>query len=139
MAAEKPAARISDLHVCPSSSGPVPHVGGPVLSGSPNVLIGGLSAARVSDSVNCVGPPDQIMMGSPSVLINGLMAARQGDPTAHGGMIVAGCPTVLIGVGAAGATPPPELGAGATSSAQSDAMREAAHRHLPFAAICKLP
>ena len=37
------------------------------------------------------------MHGSPTVLIGNLMAARMGDPTAHGGTIVLGLPTVLIG------------------------------------------
>jgi uncharacterized Zn-binding protein involved in type VI secretion len=45
----------------------------------------------------CVGPPDAIAMGSPTVLIGNLMAARMGDPTIHGGSIVIGCPTVMIG------------------------------------------
>ena len=71
--------------------------------GSPNVFIGGLPAARVTDPVTCVGPPDAIVMGSPTVLINGLMAARMGDQTTHGGVIVGGCGTVLIGTGSAGA------------------------------------
>jgi hypothetical protein len=44
-----------------------------------------------------------IAMGSPTVLIGGLMAARLGDPTAHGGVIMMGCPTVMIGVSAQGA------------------------------------
>lgn len=118
MAGEKPAARITDMHACPESNGPVPHVGGPIISGSPDVLIGGLPAARVTDKLTCVGPPDTIVMGSPMVLINGLMAARMGDQTAHGGVIVGGCGTVLIGtsgsassgdlgaVGAGPVTPP---------------------------------
>ena len=45
----------------------------------------------------CVGPPDVIAMGSFTVLIGGMPAARMGDMTAHGGTIVLGCPTVLIG------------------------------------------
>jgi uncharacterized Zn-binding protein involved in type VI secretion len=62
------------------------------------VLIGGLPAARVGDMAICVGPPDAIIPpGSPTVLIGGLPAARMGDMTAHGGVIVVGCPTVLIG------------------------------------------
>jgi uncharacterized Zn-binding protein involved in type VI secretion len=95
----KPAARISDMHVCPMVTGLVPHVGGPVLPpGCPTVLIGGLPAARVSDMATCVGPPDVILPpGSPTVLIGGMPAARMGDMTAHGGVIVLGCPTVLIG------------------------------------------
>jgi hypothetical protein len=45
----------------------------------------------------CVGPPDVIVKGSPTVIINGMMAARIGDTTAHGGVIVVGLPTVVIG------------------------------------------
>jgi uncharacterized Zn-binding protein involved in type VI secretion len=93
----KPAARITDMHVCPLVNGVVPHVGGPIILGSPNVLIGGLPAARVTDMATCVGPPDVIILGSMTVLINGLPAARMGDQTAHGGTIVLGCLQVLIG------------------------------------------
>ncbi|MDJ0753557.1 MAG: PAAR domain-containing protein [Ardenticatenaceae bacterium] len=93
----KPAARLTDMHVCPLVTVLVPHVGGPIVLGSPNVLIGGLPAARLTDMLTCVGPPDMIAMGSSSVLINGLPAARLGDQTAHGGTIVAGFPQVLIG------------------------------------------
>jgi uncharacterized Zn-binding protein involved in type VI secretion len=75
----------------------VPHVGGPILPpGGVTVLIGGLPAARATDMCTCVGPPDVIAMGSTKVLIKGLPAARVLDPTAHGGMIVLGCFTVLI-------------------------------------------
>jgi uncharacterized Zn-binding protein involved in type VI secretion len=93
----KPAARVADMHTCPLVTGVVPHVGGPILSGAPTVLIGNLPAARVGDPVTCVGPPDTIVQGSASVLIAGMPAARMGDATAHGGVIVVGCPTVLIG------------------------------------------
>jgi uncharacterized Zn-binding protein involved in type VI secretion len=93
-----PAARITDMHVCPMVTGIVPHVGGPILPpGCPTVLIGGLPAARITDMATCVGPPDVIIMGSPTVLVGNLMAARIGDPTAHGGVIVLGCFTVIIG------------------------------------------
>jgi len=94
----KPAARISDMHVCPMITGTVPHVGGPILPpGSNNVLIGGLPAARVGDMATCSGPPDSIVSGSATVLINGMPAARLGDSTAHGGSIILGEMTVLIG------------------------------------------
>jgi len=77
---------------------PVPHVGGPITGpGCPTVLIAGLPAARVGDMAVCVGPPDSIIKGSATVLIGGVPAARMGDPTAHGGRIVLGVPTVLIG------------------------------------------
>ena len=93
-----PAARLTDNHVCPMVTGGVPHVGGPIVSpGCPTVLIGDLIAARVTDMLICAGPPDVIVKGSNSVLIGGLPAARIGDPTVHGGVIVMGLPTVLIG------------------------------------------
>lgn len=86
------------MHVCPMVTGVVPHVGGPILPPcEPTVLTGFLPAARVTDMLTCVGPPDIIAMGSPTVLVGGLMAARIGDPTAHGGVIVLGCFTVIIG------------------------------------------
>lgn len=94
----QPAARATDMHVCPMFDGPIPHVGGPILPpGCPTVLIGSLPAARVSDKAVCVGPPDTIVLGSFTVLIGKLPAARMGDLTAHGGTIVLGLPTVLIG------------------------------------------
>ncbi len=93
-----PAARIADLHTCPLSSGPVPHVGGPITGPSvPTVLIGGMPAAVVGDICVCVGPPDTIVKGSGTVLIGGKPAARMGDSTAHSGVIVQGYPTVMIG------------------------------------------
>jgi uncharacterized Zn-binding protein involved in type VI secretion len=92
-----PAARVGDMHSCPIVTGTVPHVGGPILPpGGVPVLIGGMPAARAGDLATCVGPPDTISLGSFSVLIGGRPAARMGDLTAHGGTIVAGCPTVLI-------------------------------------------
>jgi uncharacterized Zn-binding protein involved in type VI secretion len=55
-----------------------------------------MPAARVGDMLTCSGPPDTIVAGSATVLIGGMPAARMGDSTAHGGVIVAGCPTVII-------------------------------------------
>jgi uncharacterized Zn-binding protein involved in type VI secretion len=92
-----PAARIMDPHVCPMVTGIVPHVGGPISMGSPNVITGKMLQARVGDMCVCVGPPDVIAKGSATVLVNNMLAARLGDLTAHGGTIVMGCPTVLIG------------------------------------------
>jgi len=93
-----PAARIGDMHTCPLvNPGPVPHVGGPIVKGQPNVLIGFMPAARMSDQCVCVGPPDMIAKGSVTVMIGNMMAARMGDLTVHGGVIVAGCPQVMIG------------------------------------------
>jgi uncharacterized Zn-binding protein involved in type VI secretion len=93
-----PAARITDMHACPAVNGVVPHVGGPIVGpGAATVLIGGLPAAVVGDNCTCTGPPATVAMGSTTVLICGKPAARLGDTTAHGGSIVAGLPTVLIG------------------------------------------
>ena len=93
-----PAARVTDLHVCPMVTGVVPHIGGPILPPcAMTVIIGGLPAARISDMAVCVGPPDIIVKGSSSVLIEYLPAARMLDNTAHGGIIVLGCFTVIIG------------------------------------------
>src|SRR5262249_38683449 len=113
-----PAARVTDMHTCPKvEPGPVPHVGGPLLpAGEPTVLIGFMPAARQGDMAVCVGPPDAVAQGEPTVLIGNQPAARLGDPMQHGGAIVVGCPTVLIG-----------------SSAQSDAL----HTDLPFCEECE--
>jgi uncharacterized Zn-binding protein involved in type VI secretion len=93
------AARAGDMHVCPMvDPGPKPHVGGPVMPpGTPTVLIGGMPAAVVGDKCTCAGAPDSIVKGSGTVMIGGKPAARMGDSTAHGGSIVAGCATVIIG------------------------------------------
>ena len=96
------AARIGDMHTCPmqtpNPAGSIPHVGGPILPpGSITVLIANQPAATMGDMCTCVGPPDSVIMGSGTVMIGGKPAARMGDSTAHGGSIVAGCPTVIIG------------------------------------------
>ncbi len=97
-----PAARITDMHVCPMVTGVVPHVGGPILPPcEPTVLIGYLPAARITDMLTCVGPPDVILI--------------IGDPTAHGGVIMLGCFTVIIG----------EVGMGGAGSPQGAAMSAA--------------
>ncbi len=94
----QPAARVGDMHVCPMVTGLVPHVGGPILPPcAVTVLIGAMPAARVGDMAVCVGPPDVIALGSFTVLIMNQPAARMGDLTVHGGSIVIGCPTVLVG------------------------------------------
>ncbi len=93
----QPAARATDLQTCPMLTVLVPHVGGPITLGAPTVLVSGLPQARLGDMHQCVGPPGAIAFGSVTVLVAGQPAARMGDPTAHGGVIVGGCPTVLIG------------------------------------------
>jgi len=96
-----PAARITDMHTCPLQTPgvpPIPHVGGPIVGpGAANVLIGGMPAAVVGDTATCVGPPDSLVQGSATVMIGGRPAVRMGDSTAHGGSVVLGNPTVVIG------------------------------------------
>jgi uncharacterized Zn-binding protein involved in type VI secretion len=116
-----PAARITDMHTCPMvNPGPVPHVGGPEVSGSPDVITGYMPQGRVDDTLICVPATDKISMGSSNVKVNGKMAARLGDPTVHGGVIVAGCPTVIIG-----------------ESSQSFTLRSAAASGVPFCEECE--
>lgn len=92
-----PAARVTDMVICPAVTVLVPHVGGPIATGVPNVLIDKLMAARIGDITTCVGPPGVIAAGSATVMIGGQPAARMGDVAGHGGTIVGGCPRVLIG------------------------------------------
>jgi uncharacterized Zn-binding protein involved in type VI secretion len=125
-----PAARITDMHVCPMFNGPVPHVGGPISLGEFTVLTGMLPQARLGDMAICVGPPDIIAKGSAGVLVGKKPAARMLDNCAHGGMIVLGLPTVLIGeVGGGGGG-----GAGAASvgTGQSGSYSQSGAKLLAF-------
>ncbi|MCA9024276.1 MAG: PAAR domain-containing protein [Planctomycetaceae bacterium] len=93
-----PAARVGDDHECTEVTGVVPHVGGPILGpGAVNVLLEGMPASIVGDECECEGPVDMTVMGSATVMISNKPSVRQDDETEHGGMIVAGAPTVLIG------------------------------------------
>ncbi len=107
----KPAARLTDFHACPMVTPgvpPIPHVGGPIIgSGCLTVLIAGMPAAVMGDQCMCTGPPDVAILGSTGVFIGKKMALRMGDSTAHGGTIVAGAPTVLIGEMKPGGPPAP--------------------------------
>jgi uncharacterized Zn-binding protein involved in type VI secretion/pimeloyl-ACP methyl ester carboxylesterase len=149
----KPAARIGDMHVCPMVTPgvpPIPHVGGPVIGpGCPTVLIGGMPAAVMGDMCTCVGPPDSIVLGSTGVMIGNKPAARMGDMCAHGGSIVVGCPTVLIGEMSPGSPPPPpviKMIMGESSNLTSDmsqktaqvvALKRAAESGAPFCEKCE--
>jgi uncharacterized Zn-binding protein involved in type VI secretion len=123
----QPAARLTDMHVCPMVTGVVPHVGGPIVSpGAPTVLTCKLPQARMTDMCVCVGPPDMIISPcAPTVLVSNLPAARMGDMTVHGGVIVLGCFTVLIGNngGSAGA------GGGAVAPPMTPECAELAEAH----------
>lgn len=150
----KPAARITDMHVCPMVTPglpPIPHVGGPVTGpGCPTVLIGGLPAAVMGDICVCTGPPDTIVLGSTGVMIGGKPAARMGDTCAHGGTITLGCPTVLIGESGSGggggfSNMPVQVLLNVMNSMpgsiqpkvkQIVAMKEAARNGIPFCEKC---
>lgn len=97
----QPAARVGDMHTCPMATPgtpPIPHVGGPITGpGCAQCLVGFMPAAVAGDMAVCVGPPDPLPKGSVKVLIGGRPALRMGDSSGHGGVIVSGLPTVLIG------------------------------------------
>ena len=141
----KPAARLTDMHVCPMVTPglpPIPHVGGPITGpGAPTVLIGGMPAAVMGDMCTCVGPPDTIILGSVGVMIGGKPAARMGDSCAHGGTIVLGCPTVLIGEVGSSSSVLMEGAVGMPAAAvemvaQVAALLNAASNNTPFCAEC---
>mgnify|MGYP000565901740 CR=1 FL=1 len=93
-----PAARLTDNHVWPMVTVLVPHVGAPIVGpGVPTVMIEKMPAAVMGDNCVCVGPPDTIAKGSATVMIGGKPSARLGDTTAHGGSVVLGEFTVMIG------------------------------------------
>lgn len=97
------AARISDHHSCPKVE-PPPHMGGPIVKGSANVLVEDLPAARAKEdytgdfAICAAGGPDYLAQGCPTVLINDMLACRVDDLTQHGGVIVGHAATVEIGV-----------------------------------------
>jgi uncharacterized Zn-binding protein involved in type VI secretion len=143
----QPAARIGDMHVCPMVTGIVPHVGGPIMPPCmPTVITGSMPQARVTDMCVCVGPPDVIVKGAMTVLVGGMPAARMGDMTAHGGVIVMGFPTVLIGdagggggAGGGGSAVMASSGVGGPANdmkAQAKALIGAAKDGTPFCEVC---
>jgi uncharacterized Zn-binding protein involved in type VI secretion len=95
-----PAARKGDMQTCPLvDPGPTPHVGGPIIEGEPSVFIEGRLAARIGDKALCtpVGKSPMIGSGSATVIIGNQRAARLGDTMCHGGVVVTGAATVIIG------------------------------------------
>ena len=123
----RPAARLTDMHTCPMvDPGPKPHVGGPIVGpGVEKVLIGNMPAAVLGDEAACAGAPDKIVTGSTTVLIGNKPAARMGDMTSHGGVIVKGLSSVLIGDGV-GSVP-----------GQLDVLRDAARNGSAFCPECE--
>ena len=89
---------------------------GPMKTGSPNVIVNGQPAGRVTDTgihSSCCGANEWMAVkGSPNVKINGLDAHRLGDDTQHcGGMgtSIEGSPNVIVNVGAGAAPAPPPM------------------------------
>lgn len=145
----KPAARITDMHTCPMATPgtpPIPHVGGPILPpAAVTVFTGKLPQARVGDMAVCVGPPDTIAVGSATVFVCNMPAARMGDQTVHGGVIVKGEFTVLIGDaggggggggGGAGMLPIAAEHRDTLAQAMAKAMAAAAKEGKPFCEQC---
>lgn len=63
-------AGMTDTHVCPQPSGPIPHGPGVVTKGSKSVFINGLPACREGDKIfEAAGGPDPIQLGCQTVLI----------------------------------------------------------------------
>ena len=119
------AARITDATLCAYTSAHCPHpmydsdgnyIGkehpggstpGNINSGSSNVIINGLKAARITDTTKettspyCTSGTGTISAGSSTVFINGLKAARLGDlvvpHTDVNGTIISGSGDVIIG------------------------------------------
>ncbi|MGE8500346.1 MAG: PAAR domain-containing protein [Pseudomonas sp.] len=87
----KPAARVTDPTTCPLPG----HGITPISSGSPNVLLDNLPAARQGDRVAC----GSLLTGNlvSNVLINGKPVATVGSTGSHGDHVAGGSATVLIG------------------------------------------
>jgi uncharacterized Zn-binding protein involved in type VI secretion len=66
---DQPAARVTDLHICPLSTGSVPHVGGPMIVGALSVMVGNQPQSREGDALTCTGPPDAVATGCPTVMV----------------------------------------------------------------------
>ncbi len=100
-----PPATILNQHTCLLQTPaivPIPHAGGGmVMAGCPQVMIGGMPAARSVDQTLCTGPPphpDIVGVGSATVMIGGMPAARGADMMNVGGGALLPKPgTVIIG------------------------------------------
>jgi uncharacterized Zn-binding protein involved in type VI secretion len=62
----------ADIHTCATPLPIPPHGPGVVIDGSQTVLINGLQASRMGDTIlEAVGPPNKIVKGEMTVLIGG--------------------------------------------------------------------
>lgn len=130
----KPAARVSDTDACPRSG----HGPNPVATGSPDVLINNLPAARVGDPAGC---GDAISAGIATILVNGKPIAHLGSATAHGGVIVSGSGDVLVGTSGGGAIGSPVGALHLSSSITRTAVTAGtlAKKSGPFATAASTP
>lgn len=87
----KPAARKSDLYSCPLPG----HGINPIASGSPDVFFDGLPAATQGDTCTCGSALSSGL--SATVFINGKNAATSDTEGTHGGIVIGGSGTVIIG------------------------------------------
>ena len=76
-----------------NAQSPGPPSSAPIIQGSPDVSVGGNSAARRGDATKSGAP---VVQGSPDVFINGKPAALMGDRTACGAAVVGGSSNVFV-------------------------------------------
>lgn len=124
-----PSARISDAHACPI------HGGGAIVTGFPTVLVGSMPASRITDIAMCGPIPNALVSGSMTVLIGKSPASRITESLAHGGKVVSGFPTVLIGDKGGGPVPPAHGPVGGMSR-QAAALLAAQASNAPLCEVC---
>jgi len=92
----KPAARLGDAVACPKCGTTA------LVQGSSNVFFDGLPAATLGHACSCGAAVSAAVI--PNVLINGQPAAVLGSITSHGGVVIGGSGTVIIGTQGSGAS-----------------------------------
>ncbi|WP_158896604.1 MULTISPECIES: PAAR domain-containing protein [unclassified Pseudomonas] len=91
----KPAARLGDAVACPQCGTTA------LVQGSTDVAFDGLPAATLGHACGCGAALSAAVI--PTVLINGRPAAVLGSLTSHGGVVIGGSGSVIIGLDAGGA------------------------------------
>ncbi len=90
--------RIGDFHTCPLTHGDQqPHQGGPILTGSKNVLFNGRGAARFKDTAVCQYQNDHIKQTADNIHVNAMPIAFKAATTMHGGKITTGSANITTG------------------------------------------
>lgn len=106
------AARMGDMHTCALVTVLVPHVGGPIILGAFNVLVGLRPQARSTDLIICVGPPDLGAIGHTQTLV-GMAGAFGGGLGGLLGLAVGGALAADGEAGGAGPKAVVDSGGGA--------------------------